>query len=149
MTADQTTENLESLRRHLERVVEEEKGMGASPAVNKRRHERHLYMVEAKIAYFKRFDQLGACPAEFTVYTKDISRSGLSFLNEHEMYPGEIVRVEVNLGGARRELYVKLVRCRRAGLKVFDVGGVFISQQEAEQAEQGEAPDAPDADDDC
>ena len=128
-----TSENLESLRRHLQRLVEDEKEVGSKRGTNKRRHERHLYMVEARIKYVKRFDQLSTCPDKFTVYTKDLSRSGLSFLHEHEMYVGEIVQVEVVVENISRGFMMKLVRCRRAGLKVFDIAGEFITADEAKQ----------------
>jgi len=129
-----TSENLESLRRHLKRLVEDERETGSKRGTNKRRHERHLYMVEAHITYVKRFDQLSTCPHEFTVYTKDLSRSGLSFLHEHEMYVGEVVEAEVVVENVKRAFTMKLVRCRRAGLKVFDIAGEFITADEAKQA---------------
>jgi len=129
-----TTENLESLRRHLKRLVEDEKDGGPKHHANKRAHERHLYTVEARIKYVKRFGRLSTCPDEFTVYTKDLSRSGLSFLHEHEMYVGEIIQVEVEVENTKRSFLVKLARCRRAGLKVFDVAGQFIASDEVEKA---------------
>jgi hypothetical protein len=128
-----TTENLASLRRHLRRLVEDDQDRPANRGAEKRRHERHLYMVEARIRYLKRFDQMSSCPNEFVVYTKDLSRSGLSFLHEHEMFVGEIVRAEVKVDNATKVLLVRLARCRRAGLKVFDIAGEFITLDEAEQ----------------
>ena len=128
-----SAENLDLLRRQLKRLVSDEQDRAASPGIEKRRHTRHLYMVEAHVTYVKRFNQMGNCPNDFTVYTKDLSRSGLSFLHEHEMYVGEVAHVEVKLKtGLRRTFLVRVARCRRAGLKVFNVAGEFINNDETE-----------------
>lgn len=136
-----TTENLDSLRRQLKRLVDNEKNRPPGRGVEKRRHKRHLYMVEARITYVKRFDQMSSCPNEFVVYTKDLSRSGLSFLHEHEMYLGEIAQVDVGTGDDTRCFVVKITRCRRAGLKVFNIAGEFITETEAEEAKKQTSPD--------
>ena len=127
-----SAENLELLRRQLKRLVADEQERGTSPGMEKRRHTRHLYMVEAHIQYVKRFNQASNAPDEFTVYTKDLSRSGLSFLHEHEMYVGEVATVEVKLKtNMRKTFLVKVARCRRAGLKVFNIAAEFINDEEA------------------
>ena len=124
--------NLDLLRRQLQRLVSDEQERVASPGMEKRRHTRHLYMVEAHVRYVKRFNQVGNCPNEFTVYTKDLSRSGLSFLHEHEMYAGEVVQLEVKIkADFCRTFLVRVARCRRAGLKVFNVACEFINDDEA------------------
>lgn len=133
--ARQASENLDSLRRHLKRLVEDEQDRPSGPGAEKRRHERHLFMVKADIKYVKSFGQHGSRPNEFTVFTKDLSRSGLSFLHEHEMYVGEIIQVEVTVETTTRALLVRVTRCRRAGLKVFDIAGEFITAEEAAQAQ--------------
>jgi PilZ domain len=134
--AKATAENLQFLRRQLKRLVEDEQDRTPSKGSEKRRYDRHLYMVEATITYAKRFDRLSDCPDEFTVYTKDISRSGMSFLHEHEMIVGEMVRAEITLkNGEQRTLLLQIARCRRAGLKVFNIAGEFITEDEAEDAE--------------
>ena len=141
--AKATAENLQSLRRQLKRLVENEQGREPNKGAEKRRYDRHLYMVEATITYVKRFDRLSACRDEFTVYTKDISRSGMSFLHEHEMVAGEVVRAEVTLkSGEQRTLLLQIIRCRRAGLKVFNIAGDFITEDEAEAIEEPDAPKA-------
>ncbi len=132
--SEKTVDNLRSLRRHLERLVEDEKDQVKQKGHEKRRHERHLYMVEATGRYVKRFDALGRSQDEFPIITKDISRSGLCFLHEHEMYAGEIIEVELSLGGAKKIVLLKIARCRRAGLKVFNIAGVYLSPEEEEAA---------------
>ena len=134
--------NLDLLRQRLQRLVSDEPERGNSPDIEKRRHKRHLYMVEAHVRYVKRFNLAGNCPNEFTVYTKDLSRSGLSFLHEHEMYVGEIAWVEVKIkANFRRTFLVRIARCRRAGLKVFSVAGEFVNDEEAETTPGGSSTD--------
>ncbi len=126
-----SAENLDLLRRQLKRLVSDEQDRTPSPGIEKRRHTRHLYMVEANIRYVKRFNQVGNAPDQFTVFTKDLSRSGLSFLHEFEMYVGEIIQVEVKMKtGLRRTFLVRIARCRRAGLKVFNIAGEFVTEDE-------------------
>ena len=133
-----TAENLDSLKRHLKRLVADEQDRGQATGIEKRRHTRHLYMVEAHITCVKRFSQVGDRPAEFVVYTKDLSRSGLSFLHEHEMYAGEVIEVGIKLrGGQSRTYLVRIARCRRAGLKVFNIAGVFINPDEVDEPAPG------------
>jgi len=126
--------NLELLRRTLQRMVEEDEEHPPSRGIEKRRHKRHYYTVEAKLKYVKRFDRMSDSSDEFTVVTKDLSRSGISFIHEHEMYLGEIIQVEVEVKKAKRMLLVKVTRCRRAGLKVFDIAGEFVGPDEAKTA---------------
>jgi hypothetical protein len=132
--AELASENLEALRRNLKRIVAEEQARVGGRGSEKRRHQRHYYTVEAVVKYIKHFDRMGASAEQFTVLTKDLSRSGLSFIHKDEMYAGEIVRIEVNIEKVQRLLLVRITRCRRAGLKVFDVAGEFIDQAEVDAA---------------
>lgn len=135
--AKATSENLQFLRRQLKRLVEDKQDCTPSKGSEKRRYDRHPYMVEAKVTYVKRFDRLSDCPDEFTVYTKDISRSGMSFLHEHEMVVDEVVRAEITLkNGEQRTLLLQIAQCRRAGLKVFSIASDFITEDEAEAADK-------------
>jgi hypothetical protein len=93
-------------------------------------------MTEVHVAYVKRYEQVSECPDEFTAISKDVSRSGVSFIHVYQMYAGEVVQVELTVQGVRKQLMVRIVRCRRAGLKVFDIAGVFISAEEAEAETQ-------------
>ncbi|MFW6337120.1 MAG: PilZ domain-containing protein [Phycisphaeraceae bacterium] len=132
--AEEETANLHSLRRFLQRLADDDQEQMNRRGAEKRRHERHLFMVETRVRYVKRFDEVGSCPDEFVAYTKDISRSGISIIHEHELYPGEIVQVELKRGQAATTLLVRVIRCRRAGLKVFDIAGEFLTPDEAEAA---------------
>ncbi|MBN2581899.1 MAG: PilZ domain-containing protein [Planctomycetes bacterium] len=131
---EETGANLDALRRSLKRLVEDEANRPPGKGIDKRRHDRHLYMTEVSVKYVKRYDQVSECPDEFVAITKDVSRSGLSFIHVHQMYVGEVIQVELTVQGARKHLLVRIVRCRRAGLKVFDIAGVFISPEETQAA---------------
>lgn len=124
------TLHLELLRRFLQRMVDEEKDQPAGGAANKRRHARHLYMIDVHVKYVKRFERMSASPDDFVTITKDLSRSGLSFVHEHQMCAGEIVQVELTVQGTLKTLLVKIIRCRRAGLRIFDIAGEFVSPEE-------------------
>ncbi|HOI55494.1 MAG TPA: PilZ domain-containing protein [Phycisphaerae bacterium] len=126
--------HLDALRRTLKRLVEDESDRPAAKGAEKRQHDRHLYMTEVDVRYVKRYEQVSECPDEFTAITKDVSRSGISFIHVYQMYAGEIVRVELTVQNIRKHLLVRIVRCRRAGLKVFDIAGVFVSPEEAQAA---------------
>lgn len=128
--AGPTTLNLELLRRFLQRMVDEEKDLPPDRGVCKRRHARHLYMIEVRVKYVKRFARMSDSPDDFVTITKDLSRSGLSFVHEHQMCAGEIVNVELVVQGVHKELLVKIIRCRRAGLRIFDIAGEFVSPEE-------------------
>ena len=142
--AKETSANLDSLRRSLKRMVEDEDDRPQGGGIEKRRHDRHLYMIEATVRYVKRFEQLSDNLKEFAVITKDLSRSGISFIHQSQMYSGEIVAVNLTVGGARKNLLVRIVRCRRAGLKIFDIAGEFISPDEAEAVDDGQVEAASD-----
>jgi hypothetical protein len=62
-------------------------------------------------------------PGEQTlVYLCDISRSGVGFLCDRELYPEEVVDVSLPVIGARQ---VKVRRCRRLAMDCYVVGSVF------------------------
>jgi hypothetical protein len=122
--------NLDTLRRNLRRLIEDEQTRLKGRGAEKRRHKRHYYIVEARVTYAKRFERVSTSPAEFMVLTKDISRSGLSFIHDNELFAGEIIHVEVQIEQVKRTFLVRVTRCRRAGLKVFDVAGEFITPEE-------------------
>ncbi len=145
MTAPATL-NLDLLRRFLQRLVDEEKEQQPGPEATKRRHARHLYMIEVRVKYVKRFERMSDSPDDFVTITKDLSRSGISFVHEHQMCAGEIVKVDLVVQGVHKTLLVKIIRCRRAGLRIFDIAGEFVSAEEtsgettAPAEENGELP---------
>ncbi len=142
MISEQQTTDLHSLRRVLRRLVDDEtRQNGRRWNRDKRRHERHLCMAEAQATYVARYSKLAVGPDSFLIYTKDLSRSGLSFVHQFEMHRDEVVRVDLKtLQGLTRTLYLRVIRCRRAGLKAFDIAGEFMTEAEARATDLGKAP---------
>ena len=64
------------------------------------------------------------------VLTKDISRSGLSFLHTEQLFPHEKVKLWLSMG--KRDATV--VRCLRRNEKCFEIGVVFSTSQGELQA---------------
>jgi hypothetical protein len=127
---EQTQSNLVSLRRFLQRMVDDEKDLPQGRGAEKRRHSRHLYMSECHVKYVKRFAAVSSCPDEFTTMTKDLSRSGMGFIHEHQMFVGEAVQVNLAVKGQDKTFLVRITRCKRAGLRIFEVAGEFITPAE-------------------
>jgi len=126
---DTDTTNIDVLRRTLQRLTAEPGGRKGK-GYEKRRYHRHYYTVEARAKYVKRVNPASRAPEEFKVLTKDLSRGGMSFVHEFELYPGEVVQVEVRVGEIRRAFLLRVIRCRRAGLRVFDIAAQFITAEE-------------------
>ena len=47
------------------------------------------------------------------------------------MCVGEVIEVTLTVKGVKRTFLVRVTRCKRAGLRVFDVAGEFITAEEA------------------
>lgn len=131
----QQTSQKNALCRFLQRLIDDDsKAVGHS----KRRHERHLCILEAEACVVARRPGKNVViegqelPDNFTVFLKDISRSGISFVYEFALQPQDIICIKVVVNGELRTYHLRIMRCRRVGLKVFDVGGEFITEEEAE-----------------
>ncbi len=59
------------------------------------------------------------------VVTKDVSRSGLSFLHTEQLFPHEKVKLWLSMG--KRNATV--VRCQRRNKKCYEIGVVFSTSQ--------------------
>lgn len=57
----------------------------------------------------------------YRVYTKDLSRSGISFLHEEQLYPCERLR----LWFSSSLLNCTVVRCRRHNERCYEIGATF------------------------
>ena len=133
------------LRRFLRRVVEDNTRLGRR-GHDKRRYERHLCMTEAQVQFIRQtaakatFENPLAGPEVFTMFTKDISRSGISFVHEQDMQRDDIIRVNLDVKGVIHTYYLKIVRSRRAGLKIFDIAGEFVTEEEAKSFQSAAKP---------
>jgi hypothetical protein len=95
----------------------------ADSSEERRQTRRSRYRVIARI---------GVRPAAwaqqiaFDVTTRNLSRTGLSFVHKHLLYPGQRVSVQLPLPDKSvRQLQAKVVRVRTAGHELFDIGVEF------------------------
>ena len=62
---------------------------------------------------------------ELAIYLKDISRMGLGFYSPVQLFPEDVVTVQLP---ANKLFLVRVVRCRRLGVRSFDCGSVFCQE---------------------
>ena len=64
----------------------------------------------------------------FDVTTRNLSRTGLSFVHKHLLYPGQVVSVQLPLPDKSvRHMQAKVVRVRTAGRELFEIGVEFTA----------------------
>lgn len=88
-------------------------------ANDSRRFVRHNFRSHALLEVGPSLPAIRRPPAFFGVYTRDISREGLSFLHTAQLYPGE--RCQLWLTTRRVSLLV--VRCFRTRDRCYVIGG--------------------------
>jgi hypothetical protein len=98
------------------------RGLVPAQINDRRRYARMYYRCAAQLLLD---GNLPAFPREghaIKTYSCDISRSGVAFLADRELYPLETVRLQIDPLGEKR---LCVVRCRRLGPQCFEVGGRF------------------------
>ena len=95
----------------------------------RRNTRRSRYRVNARITYMPpAVDQL----MSFEVPTRNLSRTGLSFLHKTLIYPRQGVEVQLPLPDRSiRHLKAQVVRVRRAGTDVYEIGVEFTELEVA------------------
>jgi hypothetical protein len=78
---------------------------------------------------YRRFHLRGRAVLElngkyFAVFTKDISRSGLAFLCEQQLFPCQKAGVWF---ASRPRGEIKIARCRRIGERCYECGANFVT----------------------
>lgn len=70
---------------------------------------------------------------DFPVITLSLSRGGTSILANYEFQPGDEIELSLptSEGGTKR-LRVKVARCKRAGMSVYEIGGEFTTGEESD-----------------
>ncbi len=76
----------------------------------------------AVLQYRQTFPSLPRPALFYTVYTKDISRSGVAFLHGEQLYPSEQMILVLPDGKPR---VIQVVRCHRIGPSCFEIGAHF------------------------
>jgi PilZ domain len=68
---------------------------------------------------------------DFPIITLSLSRGGTGILANYEFQPGDEIELSLptSEGGAKR-LRVKVARCKRAGMSVYEIGCEFTTGEE-------------------
>jgi hypothetical protein len=102
----------------------------------KRRHPRFNFGGCAALKYRQTFPALSRPLDWHKVFTKDLSRGGLSFLHSEPLFPRERVQIVLPLQEAKT---IEVVSCVRVQERCFRVGGRFVEQSQGADAADGES----------
>jgi hypothetical protein len=97
-------------------------GFAPCRADDRRRFARMYYRAAAVVRFCGELPAFPRGAGDITAYLSDLSRSGMSFLCDRELYPCEKLEFSLDRIGTKR-LVVK--RCRRLPSGVFEVGCEF------------------------
>ncbi len=115
----------------------EKTGLVQAALAERRQFPRINLRSRAVLQYRQTFPSLPRPAFTYTVYTKDISRSGVSFLHGEQLYPSEQMILILPDGKPRR---IQVVRCRRIGPSCFEIGACFAGPSPAASEEASGAP---------
>lgn len=90
---------------------------------DRRRYARLYYRKPASLALTTSLPAFVRPDQEVSTYSCDLSRSGIAFLSACELYPREIVMLQVTELGWRQ---LRVVRCRRLASRCFEIGAEFV-----------------------
>jgi hypothetical protein len=93
-------------------------------AGDRRRFPRSYFRSNAALHYRQTFPALPRAEAQHGVYTKDVSRAGLSFYHVEQLFPREQMSIVLPDG---RTLHFEVVRCRRIQERCYEIGATFVS----------------------
>lgn len=113
--ADAIESTLEWLDRHS----------GTGSKSERRANHRNRYRVQARICYLPAGSQR---EAEFNVTTRNLSRTGLSFLHKTLIYPRQLVQVHLPLPEHSSTTFLaKVARVSLAGPSLYEIGVEFTA----------------------
>ena len=100
---------------------------GSGTQAERRSNNRKRSRVQARINYLP----AGARrEAEFSVTTRNLSRTGLSFLHKTLIYPRQLVEVHLPLPDQSTSRFqAKVVRVRMAGPSLYEIGVEFTAME--------------------
>jgi hypothetical protein len=100
-----------------------------SPESERRNTRRSRYRVGAKIAYMPPSSDKTIA---FEVVTRNLSRTGLSFIHKTLIYPRQYVEVQLPLPDRSiRQLRGRVIRVRPAGIGMYEIGVEFTELEVA------------------
>jgi hypothetical protein len=114
--------------------------------VDRRRHPRYHFRVSAALQYRQTFPALPRPDVRHRVFTKDLSRSGLSFLHSESLFPRERMQLFLPQHGART---IEVVWCTRIQERCFHVGARFVERSGGLRGENGDRDNDPAAPESC
>lgn len=89
---------------------------------------RSRYRVSAKIIV----ELAGGKTAQFEVTTRNLSRTGLSFVHRNLIYPRQIVQIQLPLPDRSvRHMQARVIRIRPAGTGLYEIGVEFTELEVA------------------
>ena len=104
------------------------------PPEERRTHTRHDLWQENDLIVLRPTTSGRQVGDRFTVYLRNVSRSGLGFVSREVFGRGEIVGVELAMGGGTRRVWCEVVRCESHSsfvsnkmLRMNDVGAKFCA----------------------
>lgn len=109
----------------IEQTLEwlDQQGCGEAKDHERRHTRRGRYRVTARISYLP---PGGDRHRSFEVMTRNLSRTGLSFIHKTLIYPRQTVEVQLPLPDKSvRQLRGKVVRVRPAGIGLYEIGVEF------------------------
>jgi hypothetical protein len=96
-------------------------------AAERRYNQRGRYRTVARINYVPPGDERSR---SFEVSTRNLSRTGLSFLHKNFIYPRQQVEVQLPLPDhSVRHLRGKVIRVRPAGVGLYEIGIEFTEME--------------------
>jgi len=104
--------------------LEELERGGALPTATdeQRRFPRFHFRSRAILLYRPTLPALPRKPGRFIVLTKNVSRQGICFLHEEQLYPCERMTLWLPSGG---QTEIEVVRCLRLHERCYDAGARF------------------------
>ncbi|MEI8196932.1 MAG: PilZ domain-containing protein [Phycisphaerae bacterium] len=100
---------------------------GSGKQSERRANRRNRYRVQARICYLPAGSRR---EAEFSVMTRNLSRTGLSFLHKTLIYPRQLVQVHLPLPDhSTTNFLAKVVRVRLAGPSLYEIGVEFTAME--------------------
>ena len=108
--------------------LEEFERGGALPTATDelRRYPRFHFRSRAILIYRTTLPALPRKPGRYVVLTKNVSRQGICFLHEEQLFPTERMTLWLPSGG---QTEVEVVRCMRVNERCYDVGVRFLHAQ--------------------
>lgn len=88
-----------------------------------RRFPRFHYRVRGVLEHRQTLPALPRSPERFVVLTKDVSRKGVAFLHETQLFPTERANLWVPSGKATE---IEIQRCTWINERCYEVGAVFV-----------------------